>query len=253
MGHFGSFKSGTVPLSSVRLWTPQVEGWGGCIVKKKLTLRSLHLVSPSPSAPTVMLQIWSCQTRLLLAENNTWKWDNRSMSRYSSPPPPLSSAFSLNLLHLSTNSPLFPPVHPVTRAAAQSSLLCRQNCKDSHLPFLFLVLSIHLPVSAEAEPASMVLSAQDTTFAQDLCCDNAGCLFVCFWVCACVCVCVTCLSPHLPPTQSSAFSFLPPVWLCRCLEGYRFSLWTCDLSHQHSSKLSCKDTKYLFVRIQICI
>lgn len=73
-----------------------------------------------------------------------------------------SSPSLLLLIHLlfflySLLSPL--AVCPVIHAAMQSSLLCRQNCRDSHLPFPFLVLTIHLTMSCGAELASSLLSA----------------------------------------------------------------------------------------------
>lgn len=109
--HFGFLKSGTAPLSWVELHTLNTTGWGmrgpHHLTKKKKKKNSNWHSDHSISCPPVP-QPPQCATRLLLAENNTCKWDNRLMSRYSSPPPPVYSAFSLNPLHLSTNSPFSP-------------------------------------------------------------------------------------------------------------------------------------------------
>lgn len=58
--NFGFLKSGTAPLSWVKLHALNTTGWGmrgphhlTTTKKEQLTLRSLHLVSPSPSAATV--------------------------------------------------------------------------------------------------------------------------------------------------------------------------------------------------------
>ncbi len=98
----------------------------------------------------------------------------------------------------------------VLHAAMQSSLLCRQNCRDSHLPFLFLVLSIHLPVSSGAERASSVPSAHCRTRLLWAC---ALTLLIPDCVCMCACtvyVRVLCLIPTqltLPFSPSLSFFF----------------------------------------------
>lgn len=43
-----------------------------------------------------------------------------------------------------TSSPLSPLVCPVIHAAMQSSLLCSQNCRDPHIRFPFLFLTIQV-------------------------------------------------------------------------------------------------------------
>ncbi len=152
----------------------------------------------------------------------------KNITRHSNPPLPLhppSSSFS-NSFSPSPPSPLF--FSPVTHAAMQSSLLCRQNCRDSHLPFLFLVISIHLPMSSGAEPASSVLSARCRT--QRL---LRACTLTLLITCLCVCVCArvhicVCSLPHLHTTLPFFLSFFLclSLWLCRSLEGYRYAVNT---------------------------
>lgn len=164
----------------------------------------------------------------------TAKWEHQSQH------PTFSSSLSFLLLVF---GPLFPLVCPIIHAAMQICLLCRQNCRGALLPVPLLVLSIHLRVSCGADPVSAVLrNPAAGHFSGPELFDSAG-----WFICMCSSVCV--LFSSLNTTLTSLLFFFPsfPLWLCRCLEGYRYS------EHKHSRRIlqhwewTCADQKYLII------
>ena len=118
--------------------------------------------------------------------------------------------FYLFALHHSSSSSTLSFCLSSYMQSCGAGLLCRQNCRDSHLPFPFLVLTIHLSMSCGAELASSLLSARCRTQHLFRVCALTF-LFVCanmflrIYVCVCVCVCACerasfASSPHHPPS-----------------------------------------------------
>lgn len=114
----------------------------------------------------------------------------------------------------------------------QSSVLCRQNCRNSHLPFPFLVHSIHLPPCHCR--LQHLLRACALTLLVITCCN---------YLHVYICVCILCLI-STSPSLSSILSFCLSCCDFADLLKVTGTLCTCNFSHQHSFRIASKD--YVF-------